>query len=156
VLPELDDEFAKDLGDFDTLAALRARVRENLEHDARHASERDVRTELMKQLAGRVPFEIPTSLVEREIDRRLEEFVRRMMDQNIDPRDARIDWNAFRDSQREASREGVAGAIVLDEIARREHLDVSAEDLEREIERYGERSGRTPAAVRAALEKEGG
>ncbi len=156
VLPELDDEFAKDLGEFDTLAALRGRVRENLEHDARHASERDLRTDLMKQLAARVPFEIPASLVEREIDRRLEEFVRRMMDQNIDPRDARIDWTAFRESQREAAREAVAGAVVLDEIARREHLEVAPSDLEGEIARYAERSGRTPAAVRAALEKEGG
>ena len=55
----------------------------------------------MKQLAARVPFEVPASLVEREIDRRLEEFARRLMDQNIDPRQAGIDWNAFRESQRE-------------------------------------------------------
>ena len=59
VLPELDDEFAKDLGEFDTLEALRARVREDLEHEARHAAEREVRAELMKQLAARVPFEVP-------------------------------------------------------------------------------------------------
>jgi trigger factor len=156
VLPELDDEFAKDLGEFDTLEALRARVREDLEHEARHAAERDVRAELMKQLAGRVPFEVPGSLVEREIDRRIEDFARRMMEQNIDPRQAGIDWNAFRDSQREVAREAVASALVLDEIARREPLTVSEDEVEREIARYAERSGRAPAAVRAALEKDGG
>jgi trigger factor len=156
VLPELDDEFAKDLGEFETLAALRARVREDLEHEARHAAEREVRAELMKQLASRVPFELPASLVEREMDRRLEEFARRLMDQQIDPRQAGIDWNAFRESQREPAREAVASAIVLDEVARREHLDPSADDVEKEIGRYAERTGRTPAAVRAALEKEGG
>ena len=110
----------------------------------------------MKQLAARVPFEVPASLVEREIDRRLEDFARRLMEQKIDPRQAGIDWNAFRESQREVAREAVAGAIVLDEVARREQLDVTEAEIEQEIGRYAERTGRTPAAVRAALEKEGG
>ncbi len=110
----------------------------------------------MKQLAARVPFEVPASLIERELDHRLEEFARRLLDQNVDPRQAGIDWTAFRESQREAAREAVAGAIVLDEVARREHLDVTADDIEREIGRYAERTGRSPAAVRAGLEKEGG
>ena len=93
---------------------------QDLEHEARHAAERDVRGDLMKQLAARVPFEVPPSLIEREIDRRLEEFARRLMEQNIDPRQAGIDWNAFRESQRDVAREAVASAIVLDEVARRE------------------------------------
>ena len=156
VVPELDDEFAKDLGNFENLDALRARVREDLEHEARHAAEREVRAELMKQLAARVPFEVPGSLIEREIDRRLEDFARRLIDQNIDPRQAGIDWNAFRESQRVPAREAVAGAIALDEIGRREQLQVTEEEVEHEIARYGERTGRSAAAVRAALEKEGG
>jgi trigger factor len=156
VLPELDDEFAKDLGEFDTLAALTTRVREDLEHEAKHAAEREDRSELMKQLAARLPFDVPASMVDREVDRRIEEFARRLIDQNVDPRTAGIDWNAFRESQREVSREAVAAALVLDEVTRREKLEVSDEEVEREVERYAERSGRTPAAVRAALEKEGG
>ena len=156
VLPDLDDEFAKDLGEFETLDALRARVREDLQQEARRASEREVRAELMKQLAARVPFELPASLIERELDRRVEDFARRLVGQNIDPRQAGIDWQAFRESQVAAAREAVAGAIVLDEVARRERLEVGDAEVEREIERYAERSGRTPAATRAALEKEGG
>ena len=156
VLPELDDEFAKDLGEFDTLDALKTRIREDLEHEAKHEADRTLRTDLMKQLAPRVPFEVPTSLVEREIDRRIEEFARRLMDQNVDPRQAGIDWNAFRESQREAARNTVAAALVLDEVTRREQIAVSDEDVEREVATYAERTGRTPAAVRAALEKEGG
>jgi trigger factor len=156
VVPELDDEFAKDLGAFENVEALRARVREDLEHEARHAAEREVRAELMKQLAARVPFELPASLIEREIDRRLEDFARRLMDQNIDPRQAGIDWNAFRESQRAPAREAVASAIALDEIARREQLQVAEDEVEAEIARYGERTGRAAAAVRGALEKEGG
>ena len=156
VLPELDDEFAKDLGEFDSLAALTTRVREDLEHEAKHAAERDTRAGLMKQLAKRVPFEMPVSLVERELDRRLEDFARRMMEQGVDPRQAGIDWQAFRESQREAAVEATGGAIYLDQLARHEKIDVSAEDIEQEIARYAERTNRTPAAVRASLEKEQG
>jgi trigger factor len=156
VLPELDDEFAKDLGEFDTLEALRKRVRDDLEHEAGHAAERAVRGDLMKQLAARVSFDVPEPLIEREIDRRLEDFAARLADQGIDPRRAGIDWKAFRENQRDAARESVASAIVLDEVARREQIDVAASEVEQEIARYAERSGRTPTAVRAALEKEGG
>ena len=156
VLPELDDEFAKDLGEFATLDALKIRVREDLEHEAHHAAEREMRAELMKALSTRLPFDVPESLVIREMDRRVEEFARRLMDQQIDPRQAGIDWNAFRDSQRDVAREAIAAALVLDEITRREQLDPTEEEVEQEITRYAERTGRTAAAVRAGLEKEGG
>ena len=156
VLPELDDEFARDLGEFETLDALRTRVRGDLEHEARHAADRELRADLMKQLATRIPFELPGSLVEREIDRRVEEFARRVIDQGLDPRQTGIDWNGFRESQRDPARETVAAALVLDEITRREHIEVTEEEVEHEVGKYAERTGRSPAAVRAALEKEGG
>jgi trigger factor len=154
-LPELDDEFAKDLN-LENLEALRGRVREDLEHEARHAAEHELRDQLMKQLSARLPFDVPASLVDRELDRRVEDFARRLIDQQIDPRKAGIDWNELRESQRQSAQQGVAGALVLDEIARREQLDPSENEVEQEIGRYAERSGRTATAVRAALEKEGG
>ena len=156
VLPELDDEFAKDLGDFENLAALRARVREDLEHEAKHAAERELRSELMQQIAKRLPFEVPSTLIERELDRRLEDFARRMMEQGIDPREAGIDWQAFRQSQRDAAVEAAASALYLDQLARQESIDATADEIDEEVARYAERTGRTPAAVRAALEKEQG
>jgi trigger factor len=156
VVPELDDEFAKDLGDFENLEALRARVRGDLEHEATHEAERNIRGELLKQLASRVTFDVPAALLDREIDRRMEDFVRRLMDQQIDPMKININWEEFREKQREPAAEAVRGALALDEVARREHLSVSDEDLNAEVERYAERSGRGAAAVRAKLEKEGG
>lgn len=156
IVPELDDEFAKDLGEFDSLDALRTRVREDLDHEARHEADREMRADLMKQLAARVSFEVPQALLEREIDRRVEEFVRRLIDQQIDPMKTNINWEEFRERQREAAAEAVRGALVLDEVARRESVVVSQEDVDAEIARYAERTGRTPAAVRARLEKEGG
>ena len=101
-------------------------------------------------------FELPGSLIDREMDRRVEEFGRQLMAQNVDPRQAGIDWAQFREAQREPARGAVASALVLDEIARREQITVGREDVDKEIERFAARSGRTPAAVRAQLEKEGG
>jgi trigger factor len=156
VVPPLDDEFAKDLGEFENLDALRARVRADLEHEAMHEAEREARSELLKQLASRVTFEVPASLLDREMDRRMEEFVRRLMDQNIDPMKVNVNWEEFREKQRDAASEAVRSALALDEIARREHIAATEEDVNAEVERYAQRSGRTAAAVRATLEKEGG
>jgi trigger factor len=156
VVPPLDDELAKDLGEFDSLDALRSRVRGDLEHEAMHEAERELRGELLKQLADRVTFEVPASLLDREIDRRMEDFVRRLMDQQIDPMKVNINWEEFREKQREAASEAVRSALALDEVARREHIAASEADVDAEVERYAERSGRSAAAVRARLEKEGG
>jgi trigger factor len=155
VVPALDDEFAKDMGEFDTLDALRARVRQDLEAEARESAERQVRTDVLKKLAERVPFTLPASLIDREIDRRIEEFARRLMDQRIDPRQANIDWAAFREAQREPATEAVASALVLDEVAKREEINVSEADIDGELEKYSARSGLTVPAVRARLEDEG-
>ena len=156
ILPQLDDEFAKDLGEFESLEALRTRIREDLEHELRHEVERDARADLFRQLAARVSFEVPSSLLEREMDRRVEEFVRRLIEQQIDPTKANINWQEFRERQREGAVEAVKSALVLDEVARRERVEVADEEVEAEVARYAERTGRTPAAVRARLEKEGG
>jgi trigger factor len=156
ILPELDDEFARDLGEFESLAALRTRVHSDLQQEAEEHSQRHVRAELLKQLSARMTFDAPRSLVEREIDRRLEEFARQLMRQKVDPRETGIDWAQFREAQREPAQIAVASAFVLDEVARREQLTVSPEDVDKEIELLAIRAGRTPTAVRAQLEKDGG
>jgi trigger factor len=156
VLPELDDEFAKDVGAFESLSALRERVHADLQEEARETSRRQVRADLFRQLSARVTFELPPSLVDREMDRRIEEFARQLMSQHVDPRQAGIDWAQFREAQREPARDAVASALALDEIARREQITVTGEDVDKEVERFAARAGRTPAALRAQLEKEGG
>jgi trigger factor len=157
VIPALDDEFAKDLGEeLDSLDALRARVRTDLEAESKDASERQLRADLLKQLSKRLPFPVPGALVDREIDRRVEEFARRLMSQQIDPRRTNIDWAAFRQGQRDPAQEAVASALVLDQIARRDGIEAGEADIEQELARYAERTGLTAPAVRARLEQEDG
>ena len=156
IVPELDDEFAKDIGDFESLEALRTRVRADLEHEAMHESEREVRADLLKQLASRVTFDVPASLLDREIDRRVEEFVRRLMDQQIDPMKVNVNWEEFREKQRDAAADAVKSALVLDEVARREKIAATSDEIDAEVQRYADRTGQSASAVRARLEKEGG
>ena len=156
IVPELDDEFAKDLGSFETLADLRDRVRQDIEHEAQHETDRQVRSALLANLAQRVPFTVPGVLVEHELDRRVEELARQLVEQRVDPRAAGIDWNEFRNAQREAASNTVKATIVLDEVARRDQVAVSDEDLDAEVGRFAERSGRAVAAVRAQLEQDNG
>ena len=156
VLPELDDEFAKDLGDFDDLAALRARIRSDLDREAQAEAARGVRIDLLRQLASRVTGDVPGALVAAEIERRVARVVRQMLGQRIDPRRAKVDWDAFRDEQRDSAIEFVRSTLVLDEIARRESIEVGEGDLEKEFERQAGATGQSVAAVRAAVDKEGG
>ncbi len=154
VLPDLDDEFAKDVGEFDSLEALRERVLDDLRTQAGQEADRHLRADLLRQLAQRVTFELPDTLVERELDGRLEEFVRHLIDQKIDPMKANIDWKAFREEQRPAATDAVRGVLVVDEIARREHLDPTGEEVDQVIERQAAQMGRTVSAVKAQLEKD--
>ncbi len=150
----LDDDLAKEVSDFDTLDQLRAKVREDLQHEAEHEATHRMRHDLLRELSTRLKT-APEVLVEQEIDRRLEDFVRRLMDQGVDPMKANIDWQEFRTAQRDTAQETVRATLVLDEIARREGIEASDEDVDKEIEKFAERAGRTPAAVRARLETEG-
>lgn len=151
----LDDDFAKEVSELETLDALRDRVRDDLQKGAEHDAEHQVRHELLQTLASRLKT-APEVLVNQEVERRLEEFVRRLMEQGVDPTKANIDWADFRERQRGPSADTVRSTLVLDEIARRQSIDADDADITREVERFAERAGRTPAAVRARLEKEGG
>lgn len=155
VLPALDDEFARDLN-LDGLEALAERVRTDLRKDAERTQQRDLRDELLRQLATHVTVDVPEVLIGREVDRRLEEFVRRLVDQGVDPMKAGLDWEQFRTRQRDPSLDTVKATLMLDEVARREGVEVADEAVEAEVRKLAELSGRSVAAVRARLAEEGG
>jgi trigger factor len=154
ILPGLDDEFAKDLG-YGSLDELRTTVRERLQREAGRTQEREVRQDLLRQLAGRVTATPPESLVLREVDRRVEEFVHQLVEQGVDPRQMNIDWDEMRKAQRDTAEETVKCALVLDELARREGLKVDDHEIDAEVARFAERSGQSADTVRKRLAKEG-
>jgi trigger factor len=152
-LPALDDDFAKEISDTDTFEDLRTRIKDDLQAEKQREADHQVRHDLLKELSSRL-HQAPEVMVEHEIDRRLEEFARRLIEQGVDPSKADINWQDFRDRQKEPAAETVRSTLVLDEISRREEIAVTDEDVDAEIARYAERTGHTTAAVRAQLEKD--
>ena len=156
VPPDLDDAFARGVSGCDTLDALRERVAEDMRADAARETDRRMRDDLLKQLASRMPDAVPETLVAREIDRRAESLAVQLAAQRIDPQRAGLDWEAFRDTQREPAVGVVKSTLALDEIARLERIEASGDEIDRQIARLAEREGRSAAAMRALIEKQGG
>jgi len=151
VLPSLDDDFAKDLGEFATLTDLRGRIRQDLEQDADRERTRRMRQDVLEQLASRMTGEVPEGMVAREVDRRVEEFARRLADQGVDPRQAAVNWDEFRTQQQDPAIATVKSVLVLDAIVAQEALEVSNEELDADISGYATRAGRSLTEVKAQL-----
>ncbi len=155
-LPELDDEFAKDLGEFDDLAALRARIREDLEARKRGEGERKMRESLMDKVLLENPVVLPEVLVESETRRRLEDLVRSLMMQGMDPEKAEIDWVEMRKRQEEPARKTVHAQLVLDAVAAEESLTVDDHEVDQRIGREAAQMGEKVGELKAKMRKHGG
>ncbi len=157
VLPEMDDEWAKSLGEeYESVDALRQKVRENLEERARVESDNHLRVALMRKLVDAHPFEVPETFVEHQTNQNLEMLVRDMMNRGVDPRGAELNWEGVRESLKEQSTRDVRGSMLLDRIAEAEKIEVTNEEVAAEIEEYAQATRQTTEQVRAALTKQGG
>ena len=155
VVPAADDDFAKDLGEFDSLAQLRDKLRAQLQEAEERRIERDTRAGLTEALIARAGFEVPESLVERHMTARTENLARGLAYQGIDPRKVGVNWNDYRESTREDSVRAARADILIDEIARRQGVEVLEAEIDAELARIAERAGRSKEVVRAQMTKEG-
>ncbi len=156
VLPELDDEFAKDLGDFADLAALRARIEEDLTKRKENQAQSEVRQRLLDKLLVENPVVLPEVLVEQEVRSRLEEIARRLISQGIDLDQAGLDWSKMRKEQEESCRKSVHARLVLDAVARAEDIQVTDEEVDERITRDAAQMGENPDKLREGMKKHGG
>jgi trigger factor len=154
VVPEKDDEFAKDL-DFDDLAALREDVKKRLLAADERKADRELKGALVEELVKRASFEVPETLVERHMSARTENAARGLAVQGIDPTRIGVDWREYRENQRGDSVQAAKADILLDEIARREGIEVPDAELEAEVTRLAERTKQPREKLRARMEKEG-
>ena len=153
--PELTDEFAKDVSDAQTLEELRKKMRDSLEAARTHRQNEQTREKLLAQIVKAHEFPVPEALVEHQMDSRLERTVRSLASQGVDPRAVNVDWVALRSRQKDRSVEDVKAELLLDRIATAEKIDVSDEEVEKEIAAIAERSGESATAVRANLTRQG-
>ncbi len=154
-LPELNDEFAKDVSDASTLDELKTKVREGLEA-ARDQKHKDLlRERVLAAVVKLHDFPVPESLVEHQMDVRLERVVRSLAAQGVDPRAVNVDWVTLRRRQQERAADDVKAELIIDRVASTENIDVTEEELNHELEHAASHSGESAQAIRARLTKQG-
>jgi len=154
-LPELNDDFAKDVSDAKTLDELKNKVREGLEHQRDHKRKELLHERVLAELVKKHDFPVPESLVEHQMDVRLERVVRSLAAQGVDPRAVNVDWVTLRRRQGDRARDDVKAELIIDRIATAETIDASEEDLTRELEHAAGHSNESAEALRARLTKQG-
>ena len=155
-LPELNDDFAKELGEFTTLDEVRTRIREGMEHERKHAAERDAKDKLLAELVRRNEFEVPEALVDHQIDLRLERGLRALAAQGMRSEDMKkMDMGRLRAGQREQAVQEVKASLLLDKIAEEEKIEVGDDEINREIEALATQTNQAPDAIRARLTRDG-
>jgi trigger factor len=155
-LPELNDDFAKEVGDFKTLDEVRQRLREGMEHDRRHEAERNAKDKLLDELIRRNDFEIPESLVEHQIDLRLDRGLRALAAQGMRQEDMKkMDFGRLRAGQHDQAVQEVKASLLLEKIADSENIQVGDDEIDAEIESLAKQTNQAPDAIRARLTGDG-
>jgi trigger factor len=156
-MPELNDDFAKELGHYENLAELESRVREHMAVRKRRSVEGQTKDRLLAALAERFPFAVPESLVQEQIDARLERGLRALAAQGMKTEQMRkLDFARLRAAQREGAVAEVKTNILLDRISAEENISISDEELDRELQLAAVQSGETVEALRSRLKSDGG
>jgi trigger factor len=145
ILPDVDDEFAKDVGEYTSLAELRQKLRERLEDTARGRAEGALREQAVDKLVEANPVPVPPSLVEQQFRSMVQEYLQlmKMIGQQPDAREA------FVEELRRRAADKVRAALLLGELARKASIEVSAEEVEERFRDIATRTGKHVAKVRA-------
>ena len=153
-LPEVNDEFAKLVSDNETAATLREKVREGLRREKEAERRRNLRRSIVDTLLSKTTFPVPQTLVEAETVAALKDYARYLAANGLDPKQA--DWEKLRLDAVPGAERRVREYLLLDEIARREGIEVSDTEVEAEFKRAAARRGVDPAALREQMAKSDG
>jgi trigger factor len=154
-LPELNDDFAKDVSDAATLDELTKKIREGLEHQRDHKHKDLLREKVLGEIVKLHDFPVPQALVEHQMDVRLERVVRSLAQQGVDPRAVNIDWVSLRKRNEARAKDDVKAELIVDRIATTENIDVTEEEVEHELQHLAGHSNESAEAIRARLTKQG-
>jgi trigger factor len=155
-LPELNDEFAKQVGEFASVDELRQKIRERLEADKKHSAEHEAKEKLVDELVRRHEFQVPEALVERQIDVRLDRGLRALAAQGMRAEDMKkMDFARLRAGQRERALSEVKASLLLERIAEAEHVEVTDAEVDAELEAIARQAKQPVETVRARLTRDG-
>ena len=153
VLPELDDAFAKDLGEFESLEELRLAVREELERKKNNEIDMDVEMQLMEELIKRNEFEVPQGMVEQELQSMLDTIRYRLSAQNLTLEQAGMDEDTFKERNRDAAEKKVRRSVLLERIASQKKFEISDEELDQGLHKAAEEAKQPYEKVRDFYQK---
>ena len=154
-LPELNDDFAKDLGDFQTFEELKSAVRTQLLRGKETSAQEGSKRLLLDQLVDLHPFSVPQAWIDRQIQIDVDNYLQMVKQNGGDPNQMNLDWEKIREARKETAARQVKASVLMDRIATAESIDASQEDLDREIQRVARERREPPIAVRQRWEKDG-
>ena len=152
-LPELNDDFAKDIG-HESIEALKKKVHEDLVTQATQSAEKDAREALLKSIIDRQTIDVPDCMVQDELESQVNRMATRLAMQGINIQDASIDWKKIFDEEKPHAEQSVRRSILLDAIARQENIEISDEEIDSELRKIAEGTNKSVEALKAQLEKE--
>jgi len=153
MLPELDDEFAKDLGEFDTLEALKAEIRQDLKNLIESQTKREMENQIVDLLVERNEFEVPSAMVEGRIEDILNQSLQRLAAAGVDTRKMPAPSEAQRDQIRPSAERTVKAGLLLKGISDQEQLQVSDEEFQQAVEERARLLGVTADYLQDEFEK---
>lgn len=153
--PELNDEFAQDLGDFRTVDELREAVRKSIFGQRQNELQRKAKDKLVDKLVDTNDFPVPTVFVERQLDNRLEQRVSSLAQQGIDVKNLNLDWRKLRENMRDAATREVRASLILGRVAERESIAATNQEVDGEVDRIARQEREPVAAMRRKLAANG-
>lgn len=154
-LPELNDEFAKDLGDFQSLEELRAEVRKTLFHERELSAQNEAKNAIIEKLVDAHPFAVPDAFVDQQVQGMIEGQLRSLSSQGVDVSKLKLDWSELRKGQAERAARDVRASLILEKVAVAESIFTTQEEVDAELSRVSRQQREPIAAVRMRFEKDG-
>ncbi len=154
-LPELNDEFAQDLGDFRTVDELKDAVRKSIFAQLQGEAVRVARDKIVDKLVDAHEFPVPGVFVDRQIENRVEQRLRALAQDGVDPRSFNLDWDKIREAQRDQAIREVRASLILGRVADREAIVATNEEVDKEVDRIARQEREMVTVVRKKLLENG-
>jgi len=154
-LPEVNDDFAQDIGDFRTMDELKEALRKSILAQREAEAQRQAKDKIVEKLVEANEFPVPEAFVERQIENRVEQRLQTLAQQGVDPRSFKLDWEKIKTAQRDAAIREVKASLILGKVAEREAIGVTNDEVDREVERIARQNREPLAAVRKKLTEDG-
>ena len=154
--PDVNDEFAKSVGGWDSVDAMRAAINADIRRHREKEAHNLKRQQAGEKLLGEHEFDVPETLVEEELGKSLNNYARYLASQGVDLQKAELDWRKVGEEFRPEAVKRVKRALILEAIAKKENVEVSDVEVDAEIRRAAREQGREFADVKHHLKHDGG